>query len=191
MAWVHYAPIQRQGTNQNPVAGAVLFAGSLGALDSDDSKLHWDNTNKFLGIGTNSPTTALDVRADGALGAQLNVQDSTVAGFAGAFIRTGADVLTLSSATGSQSITGSGSLNLNTGGAFPITMFPNGTPTWIFASTGELDGGGNFMQLTERADPAAPAANKGRLYVKDSGGGKSQLVIRFPTGAVQVIATEP
>lgn len=48
-----------------------------------------------------------------------------------------------------------------------------------------------FAELTEISDPTAPSANKGRLYVRDNGSGKSQLVVRFPTGAVQVIATEP
>jgi hypothetical protein len=41
------------------------------------------------------------------------------------------------------------------------------------------------------ADPAAPAANGGRLYLKDNGSGKTQLCILFATGAVQVISTEP
>lgn len=45
--------------------------------------------------------------------------------------------------------------------------------------------------FTEVADPAAPAANLGILYIRDNGAGKSQLCIRFNTGAVQVIATEP
>jgi hypothetical protein len=48
-----------------------------------------------------------------------------------------------------------------------------------------------YWEGDEIADPAAPAANKGRLYFKDNGSGKTQLVARFPTGAVQVIATEP
>lgn len=48
-----------------------------------------------------------------------------------------------------------------------------------------------FIQGTEIADPAAPAANQGRLYFRDNGAGKTQLVVRFPTGAIQVIATEP
>jgi hypothetical protein len=49
-----------------------------------------------------------------------------------------------------------------------------------------------FAEITELAsDPAAPSANKARLYTKDNGAGKTQLVVRFPTGAVQVIATEP
>jgi hypothetical protein len=55
--------------------------------------------------------------------------------------------------------------------------------TWI-------DPSGRIM-MKELADPDAPPANMGSLYVKDNGSGKSQLVIRFPSGAVQVIATEP
>jgi hypothetical protein len=47
-----------------------------------------------------------------------------------------------------------------------------------------------FYELQEIADPAAPGANQARLFVRDSGG-KTQLCVRFPTGAVQVIATEP
>jgi hypothetical protein len=50
---------------------------------------------------------------------------------------------------------------------------------------------GSYLEGPEIADPAAPATNNGRLYFKDNGAGKTQLVVRFPTGAVQVIATEP
>ena len=48
-----------------------------------------------------------------------------------------------------------------------------------------------YIQGIEISDPAAPSANRGRLYFKDNGAGKTQIVVRFPTGAVQVIATEP
>lgn len=47
------------------------------------------------------------------------------------------------------------------------------------------------FEFTEHADYAAPGANKGRVYARDNGAGKTQLVARFPSGAVQVIATEP
>lgn len=47
------------------------------------------------------------------------------------------------------------------------------------------------FEFTEIADPAAGATNTARLYAKDNGAGKTQLVVRFPTGAVQVLATEP
>jgi hypothetical protein len=51
--------------------------------------------------------------------------------------------------------------------------------------------GARHFELTEIADPSAPATNSGRLYMRDNGSGKTQLCVIFPTGAVQVIATEP
>lgn len=47
------------------------------------------------------------------------------------------------------------------------------------------------VQMTEIADPAAPAANLAVLYTRDNGSGKTQLCVRFNTGAIQVIATQP
>ena len=52
--------------------------------------------------------------------------------------------------------------------------------------------GGRHIELTELAtDPAAPATDGARLFTKDNGAGKSQLCVRFNTGAVQVLATQP
>jgi hypothetical protein len=48
-----------------------------------------------------------------------------------------------------------------------------------------------YHGFLEIADPAAAAVNQARLYARDNGAGKTQLCVRFPTGAVQVIATEP
>lgn len=48
-----------------------------------------------------------------------------------------------------------------------------------------------MIEWTERADTGAPAANQARMYTRDNGAGKTQLVIRFNTGAIQVIATQP
>jgi hypothetical protein len=50
---------------------------------------------------------------------------------------------------------------------------------------------GAAIELTEMTAPSAPATNKGRLYLEDNGSGKTRLVVRFPTGAAQVLATEP
>lgn len=49
----------------------------------------------------------------------------------------------------------------------------------------------SYSQYDEIADPASPASNKARLYVRDNGSGKTQLVVLFPTGVVQILATEP
>jgi hypothetical protein len=51
---------------------------------------------------------------------------------------------------------------------------------------------GDGLQFAEAAtDLAAPPANGARLYTRDNGSGKTQLVVRFHTGAAIVIATEP
>jgi hypothetical protein len=60
----------------------------------------------------------------------------------------------------------------------------------IAANAWALDATGS-MTMDEQADPAAPAANKGTLFMRDNGAGKTQFCARFPTGAVVVIATEP
>lgn len=53
-------------------------------------------------------------------------------------------------------------------------------------------GGSPVLDFNEVSSaPAAPPANEARLYCRDNGSGKTQLVVRFPTGAVQVLATEP
>lgn len=78
-----------------------------------------------------------------------------------------------------------------------------GTPTnplmeFINSSTGQLAGIyslllklSSYIDVTEMATPPAPAANIARLFVKDNGAGKTQLCVRFNTGAVQIISTEP
>lgn len=41
------------------------------------------------------------------------------------------------------------------------------------------------------ADPVAPAAGNGVTFFRTNGGGKMEYCVRFPSGAIQVIATEP
>jgi hypothetical protein len=55
-----------------------------------------------------------------------------------------------------------------------------------------LENSAKGYELSEMtADPAAPAANKVRVFSRDNGAGKTQICALFPTGAVQVLATEP
>lgn len=42
--------------------GSVMFAGTNGVISQDNSNLFWDDTNKFLGLGTSgAPAATLDV----------------------------------------------------------------------------------------------------------------------------------
>jgi hypothetical protein len=48
-----------------------------------------------------------------------------------------------------------------------------------------------YSEYVEISTPSTPAANKGRLYLKDNGGGKTQLVVIFSGGAEIVLAVDP
>jgi len=52
-------------TNTGNTAGSVLFAGTSGLESQSNSTFFWDNTNKRLGIGTNSPGAPLDIHGTG------------------------------------------------------------------------------------------------------------------------------
>lgn len=73
---------------------------------------------------------------------------------------------------------------------------PSGTGVtdiaWVafrpFAKDALVEG---YAEGIEIADPAAPPTNHGRAFWRDNGSGKTQYCVRFPTGAVQVLATEP
>ena len=45
--------------------------------------------------------------------------------------------------------------------------------------------------LIQGSAPAAPIGATARFFARDNGSGKMQICVRFPTGAVQVLATEP
>ena len=50
----------------------------------------------------------------------------------------------------------------------------------------------NFQEVISVAiEPAAPATGRARVFARDNGSGKTQLCVRFATGATQVLATEP
>jgi hypothetical protein len=53
--------------------------------------------------------------------------------------------------------------------------------------------GAGYIEFVQEqsSDPAAPSANRARLFTKDNGAGKTQLAVRFASGATQVFATEP
>lgn len=50
---------------------------------------------------------------------------------------------------------------------------------------------GGFIAMLEVSDPGAATTNGARVFARDNGSGKTQLVVRFQSGAVQVLATEP
>lgn len=82
-------------------------------------------------------------------------------------------------------------LKVDQKGTGAVLELQDGGVTRLLMKDERLTLSSSDMEFDEITDPAAPAANKARLYAKDNGAGKTQLVVRFPTGAVQVLATEP
>ena len=83
-----------------------------------------------------------------------------------------------------------GHINLGGGSAIWDTYLSRTSSEVLFLGVyGQLRGA--VLEFQERTDPSAADANKVRLYARDNGAGKTQLVARFSSGAVQVIATQP
>jgi len=83
----------------------------------------------------------------------------------------------------------------DTSGQLSMTAYDNagvlvgGALTLLRADKGMFMG--SYLLGQEMADPASVLADRGALYFKDDGAGKTQLVVKFNSGAVQVIATQP
>ncbi|MFT4310602.1 MAG: hypothetical protein ACMXYC_03145, partial [Candidatus Woesearchaeota archaeon] len=56
------------GTTTTFSTGSVVFAGASGVYSQDNSNFFWDNTNKRLGVGTNSPLTGLHIIRNSSFG---------------------------------------------------------------------------------------------------------------------------
>ena len=54
-----------------------------------------------------------------------------------------------------------------------------------------ISGEGALKMVELASDAAAPLTDQAVMYTKDNGSGKTQLCVRFNTGAVQILATEP
>jgi hypothetical protein len=48
-----------------------------------------------------------------------------------------------------------------------------------------------YLEMVEIGTPSAPGSNHARLFIRNNGSGKTQLCVRFHTGAVRVLATQP
>lgn len=80
------------------------------------------------------------------------------------------------------------SRRIGTGGAKePLDVVTHGHKRWEFDATSPA-----IQGEAATASPDAPtAAGTGKFFFRNNGAGKSQFCVRFPSGAVQIVATEP
>lgn len=82
------------------------------------------------------------------------------------------------------------------GGTDKVLVSPNAEDTIIHSAFTRFDGAIQlaataYIDIPEVLTPAPPPANTARIFVRDNGAGKSQLVIIWPSSAESVLATEP
>lgn len=139
-------------------------------------------------LGNSAQATSNNCLAVG-FGASVNQAEGTAVGRNAVVTQSEATALgDTAAANGNQGTAVGGNATVASGHTQAVALGYGTTTT----AANQIQGGARHIELSELgADPAAPAANSGRLYFRDNGSGKTQLVARFPTGAVQVIATEP
>lgn len=76
--WQGLLPLSRGGTGASSFTnGSIPFIFN-GTFSEDNLNLFWDNLNKFLGVGTSSPTTTLDVLGNAKATSITTTSDSVI-----------------------------------------------------------------------------------------------------------------
>jgi hypothetical protein len=74
------------GSITSATAGSVLFAGTSGVLQQDNTNFFWDNSNKRLGIGTATPANDLTISKVQNSDAILTISNTNTGNNAGALL---------------------------------------------------------------------------------------------------------
>lgn len=146
--------------------------------------MHWqENGDVGIGTGSNSVDARLHVYDDSS-------KTEIFMGLEGSTDKAGIVKYVQGDGTGTgQMQIGNWGDNLRTDG---LVIDKGGN---IGAGTDEpaarIDIADHAMRFEEMTAPSAPAANSGVTFMQDNGAGKTQYCVRFSSGAIQVIATQP
>jgi hypothetical protein len=200
--------------NNTPVSGWLFTTVPTNLEEgwsNNDNLLSWNSTQGNIGIATAphsaDATIPLKIRRDQNGSTQLWLQNANAGASAdagliidsasgGGFLK----AFSVNHATVRRQDSLTAGLNSNlarmvlegVGAGQVLDLYWGGTTRVAqFNSEGLLLGTSSFIEGSEIAEPAAPAANGFRLFAKDNGAGKTQLCVRFASGATQVLATEP
>jgi hypothetical protein len=153
---------------------SLILATPSGATTTADTRLNVFGSDTVL--GSNNVVARFGTQRNGALDAALLVGSS--AGTAPFLDCANGELTTVVACT--WRFKHNTAIRLSDNGVqFPVFgAFQNGVES-------------TYLDMNEIAAPAAPSANKARIYAEDDGTGKTRLMVVFPTGAAQQIAIEP
>jgi len=145
-------------TNPSGVSGAIQFSNGS-AFASDAANLFWDDTNNRLGVGTNTPSTALHIVGE------TTFSDNAL--FSADFKYIGRD-LNNSSIRFSQA-SSEIRANISTGGQFHVYNSGSGTSRFAVSSGGQttISGGGATSATTSLL--VQNSAGTERFKIQDDG----------------------
>lgn len=168
--------------------GAGSSAMSIDRSGTSISQVVFPNGD--FGIGTTSPVSTFHL-ADTFVGMTFEDTDEASNEKIWQWIGNGGalDIRTRTDANGA----GQTAMSVERSGTTVTEVnFPNGNVgIGTVSPSTRLDIDDGAMEFAEMTAPAAGAANTARLFTQDNGAGKTQLAVRFNTGAIQILATEP
>lgn len=176
-----------QLTSSLPRQSGVLFLDNNKLLTTSTNFIH-DNSNPaspkliFKASGNATPDISLNVLTS-ASGSSSGVQTLSFEGSAGQLFSV-SDVLNSGTIFGVNDISGLPLLEVDATGLISLARF--GTGINAHRAVNALEG----LVLTEISTPPTPAANSCRIYAKDNGSGKTQLVVLMPDGVETVLVTQ-
>jgi hypothetical protein len=152
--------VSKGGTGATSFAtGSVVFMGAS-TLSQDNVNLFWDNTNKRLGIGTATPTCALDIDA-GYSDAVMRIGSASVVGAYYQLTRSGSD------------------------GSFSIYGTQSGVIKYVFGGVDgtrlTIDTAGSLI-LPVHTAPSTPSATNAAFYVDST---SKNLCIKDDAGTIK------
>lgn len=108
--------------------GSIIFANGSGALAQDNANFFFDDTNNRLGVGTNTPTTDLDIVRSGATFAAVRVLNASGSATAGSqfFASNGTTAISVG-VTGTAYAAGGVLPNLGSATSFLLTALTSST----------------------------------------------------------------
>lgn len=167
--------VSGRSVTENAIEGSSTGGAGVSGSSISDAGVRGDGA-----IGVRGDSDIVGVRGNTSAGAGIGVQGMSVSG-------TSVDAVTTSGvAVWAKADSGTAILAESQSGDAIAANAPDGKYAGNF--TGSLLLNTSFLDMTERATPAAPPADTARLFVRDSGT-KTQLCVIFPGGNVVVLGT--